>query len=312
MEENIEQKKPSTVHTPVLLKETVHALSLAKNDVVVDGTVGGAGHAREIVQCLGEEGVYLGIDADEGAINQARLLFNSDPRVKLSLGNFRDLDVHLERAGLTSIDKLLLDIGISSDQLEGGSGRGFSFNSDEPLKMTFNRNPAPEEVTALEVVNDWSESSLADIIFGFGGERRARRIARAICDAREERGIFTSKQLADIVERAVGKRSHIHPATKTFQAIRIAVNDELGALHDVLQKGKKVLREGGRIVVITFHSLEDRKVKQVFREWEQAGEGIRLTKKPIVPSEEECRENRRARSAKLRCFIQKEETKMSS
>ena len=304
MEESTESKQTGTVHTPVLLKETVHALSIAEDDVVVDGTLGGGGHARAILQHLGENGVYLGIDADEGALERAKQSLGGDARVRFSLGNFRDLDAHLDRTGLTYIDKLLLDIGVSSDQLEAGSGRGFSFSSDEPLKMTFKKDPKPDEVTAWDVVNTWSESSLADIIFGFGGEHRARRIARAICDAREAKGIFTSKQLADIVELAVGKRGRTHPATKTFQAIRIAVNDELGALEEALQKGRQFVRSGGRMAVITFHSLEDRKVKRLFREWEEVGYGTCLTKKPIAPSTEECRENRRARSAKLRCFVQ--------
>jgi len=196
----------------------------------------------------------------------------------------------------------LLDLGLSSDQLDGASERGFSFRQDEPLRMTFSQNPVEGAPTAWHTVNEWSEESLADILYGFGEERRSRKIARAIVLAREEKKIETSKELAEIVASAVRGRKGIHPATKTFQAIRMAVNDELGALTEALNKSKELLENNGRIAVITFHSLEDRIVKRAFKAWEKEGVGFQVTKKPIAPTKEECTTNRRARSAKLRCF----------
>lgn len=291
-----------TVHTPVLLKEVIHVLDIQPDDVVVDGTLGGGGHASALLTLLGKNGLYIGIDADSGALERVQQRLGEDERVKYMLGNFRNIDVHVENAGVKQVDKILLDIGLSSDQLGEESERGFSFLRDEPLKMTFSKDPKPGELTAWHVVNEWSEESLGDIIFGFGGEHRARRIARAICSAREQKEIHTSKRLADIVAEASPKRGPVHPATKTFQAIRMAVNDELGALSDALKKGETILKKGGRIAVITFHSLEDRIVKQTFAEWEHENIGERITKKPIAPSREEYVANRRARSAKLRCF----------
>ncbi len=292
-----------SIHVPVLLQEVIHALSVSPENIVVDGTLGGGGHANEIVEALGKEGRYIGIDADRGAIERVQARLGDDPRVSLIQGNFRDIDAHLQKIDVVNIDRLLLDIGISSDQLENDSARGFSFLKDEPLKMTFVRDPKVGELTAWHVVNEWSEASLADVIFGFGGEHRARKIARAICEARDEKPIHTSKRLADVIASAISKVGHVHPATKTFQAIRIAVNDELGALEEVLQKGKMLLRPHGRIAVITFHSLEDRLVKRMFSDWEDEGAGVRFTKKPITPSREEVSKNKRARSAKLRCFV---------
>lgn len=291
-----------TVHTPVLLREVTDILVVAQNDIVVDGTVGGAGHTQAILALLGPDGRYIGIDADHEALARAEHMVGEDERCHFIEGNFRDIDRHVADAGIETVDKILLDIGLSSDQLSEENGRGFSFKHDEPLKMTFSVSPQEGTLTAWHVVNEWSESSLCDIIYGFGGERKARRIAHAIVEAREAGAINSSKRLADVIAEASFTKGHIHPATKTFQAIRMAVNDELGALEEVLEKSKHVLREHGRIAVITFHSLEDRMVKRVFRDWEEQSVGVRITKKPITPSREECKENKRARSAKLRCF----------
>ncbi len=301
------KEKSVTVHIPVLLQDVIKVLNIAPDDFVVDGTLGGAGHMKAILELLGENGKYLAIDSDKSAIERvlADKKITKDKRVIFACGNFRDIDKHVLKAGFEKVDKILLDIGLSSDQLEARSGRGFSFNVDEPLKMTFKLNPDKEELTAWHVVNEWSEENLADIIYGFGGERGSRRIAKMICEARENGPINTSKELAHIIETAIPKRNGIHPATKTFQAIRMAVNDELGALKEVLFKSKELLAENGRIAIISFHSLEDRIVKKTFAEWEKDGIGKRITKKPIVPSREECISNRRARSAKLRCFEKK-------
>lgn len=297
------KQSQQTVHIPVLLQNVITVLALEPDDTVVDGTLGGGGHAKSILEKLGPNGKYFGIDADDSALARVKKLLGRDERMHFALGNFRTIDTLVDEAGFTEVNKILLDLGLSSDQLEKRSGRGFSFMVDEPLKMTFAFSPTGDTLTAWHVVNEWSEESLASIIFGFGEERKSRRIAKAIVDARETEEIKTSKQLADIIEQAVPRRSGAHPATRTFQAIRIAVNDELGALEEVLTKSLKLLAPGGRIAIISFHSLEDRAVKRTFASWEEEGLGTRVTKRPIAPSREECIENRRSRSAKLRCFM---------
>lgn len=302
-----------TVHTPVLLHEVINVLALEKGDVVLDGTAGGGGHAEAILAEIGPSGRYIGIDTDAYALARVRARLGSDPRVTLVEANFRTLDQVAASLDLPALDKILLDLGLSSDQLTGNPevlGRGFSFMRDEPLLMTLESNPGPETLTARDVVNDWEEKSLADIIYGFGGETRARKIAAAIVYERTLRPIETTRALADIIERAVPKYGRVHPATQTFQAIRMAVNDELGALEEAIEKGIALLRPHGRMAVITFHSLEDRTVKRFFREFEDAGTGIRITKKPIAPERPEILANRRARSAKLRCF-QKQPSELS-
>lgn len=290
-----------TVHTPVLLQQVIDGLAVRPTDTVVDGTAGGGGHARVLLGLLGPEGKYIAIDADRAALARVHAAVGSDPRVTLVHGNFRDIDGHLASVGIGAFDKLLLDLGLSSDQLETGV-RGFSFAKDEPLSMTLSDSPAAETTTAWHVVNNWSEQSLSDVLYGFGGERRARAIARAIVHRREERPIETTTELADLVASVVHRYGRIHPATKTFQAIRIAVNDELGALKSVLTKALPMLHIGGRVAVITFHSLEDRIVKHTFRTWQEEGMGTVLTKRPIVGDTDEIRNNPRARSAKLRIF----------
>jgi 16S rRNA (cytosine1402-N4)-methyltransferase len=297
--------KDTTAHVPVLLQEVINVLAPSPGDVVLDGTAGGGGHAEAILDKIGPTGRYIGIDADQYALARVRAHLGTDPRVILVEANFRTLDKVAAANDLPAIDKILLDLGLSSDQLvDGGDapGRGFSFSRDEPLLMTLTSAPKPEDLTARDVVNDWAEESLADIIYGFGGERNARKIARAIVYERDLRPIETTGALAEIIERAIPHHGRVHPATQTFQAIRMAVNDELGALEEAIEKGVTILRPGGRIAVISFHSLEDRTVKRFFKEYEDAGTGIRITKKPIVPERAEILGNRRARSAKLRCF----------
>ncbi|MEK7104808.1 MAG: 16S rRNA (cytosine(1402)-N(4))-methyltransferase RsmH, partial [Patescibacteria group bacterium] len=207
------------------------------------------------------------------------------------------------------ISAIIFDLGLSSDQLEN-SGRGFSFMKDEPLLMTMKENPLPEDLTAIDIVNTWGEKSLADIIYGYGEEKFSRRIARGIVEARVKNKIETTWDLIKVIENNVpiayrkghakGRARRLHCATKTFQALRIAVNDELGALQTGLEKGFKVLNRGGRMAVISFHSLEDRIVKRFYKEKQKKGEVILINKKPIIPKKEEIKNNPRSRSAKLR------------
>ena len=286
-------------HRSVLLHEAVDALELKKGDTVVDATLGGAGHSLEILKSLGSNGTLIGFDADAEAIQRSeKALSNAQATVHLVHNNFRHVRQELEALGIHTIDKALYDLGWSSYQLS--AGRGFSFLADEPLSMAYS---AAQELSAETIVNDWSEESIADILYGWGEERYSRRIAKAIVEARSSKRITTSGELGELIKQAVPvayRFGRIHPATKSFQALRIAVNDELGALTDSLKQTWSMLGNGGRIAVISFHSIEDRLVKQQFVAWSESGEGIRITKKPIIPSENEVKENPRSRSAKLR------------
>jgi len=204
--------------------------------------------------------------------------------------------------GIANVDRILLDLGISSFQLEV-AGRGFSFLKDEPLLMTMKKNPTDEDLTAREIVNTWDEENIADIIYGFGEEKYSRKIAKAIIVARKEKEIETTFDLVKIIDDAVGKyyrRMKIHPSTRTFQALRIATNSELTNLQEVIKKGFDRLSKNGRMAIITFHSLEDRIVKRAFVELKENGLANIITKKPIIPNDEELRINPRSRSAKLR------------
>ncbi|MDO8514834.1 MAG: 16S rRNA (cytosine(1402)-N(4))-methyltransferase RsmH [bacterium] len=289
-----------TQHRPVLLHEAVEFLALKPDDTVVDATLGEAGHALASIGELGEHGIFVGFDLDSDAIERAReMLKGAAPEVHIVEANFRALARELSTRGISRVDKVLFDLGWSSRQLN--SGRGFSLKGDEPLLMTYSKGVTA--LTAATIVNKWSEESLADVIFGWGEERYSRRIAKAIVEHRFEKPFTTARELAEAIYAAVPPRyrhGRIHPATRTFQALRIAVNDELGALREGLANAWKVLSKDGRIAVITFHSIEDRLVKQTFKLWEDSGEGKRLTKKPLTPSAEEIRDNPRSRSAKLR------------
>ena len=291
-------------HTSVLLHEAIELMELVPGDTVVDATLGGAGHARAIVERLGKAGTLIGFDLDHDAILRAReALAEVAPKTHLVEANFRHLRAELEKLGLTQITKALFDLGWSSYQLD--AGRGFSLKSDEPLLMTYSKDETA--LTAARIVNEWGEASLADVLYGWGEERYARRIAKSIVERRESKPFTTARELAEAISAAVPPRyrfGRIHPATRSFQALRIAVNDELGALLQGVKAAWEILAPGGRIAVITFHSIEDRLVKQTLKQWEEAGEGKRITRKPIVPSEEELAQNPRARSAKLR-VIQK-------
>lgn len=291
----------TTSHKTVLLQETIDGLNIQKNDVVVDGTLGGGGHSEEIARRFGNLGITLiGIDMDEKAIERARARIEKiTPHALFFKNNFRNIDKVL---GTRKANRILLDIGLSSDQFEV-SGRGFSFKKDEPLQMTFSHDPKEHVFTAWTIINEWEEESIADIIYGYSEEQFSRRIAKMIVKERETRSIDTTFELTHIIEAAVPffyRKGKIHPATKTFQALRIAVNDELGALKDGIAKGFESLASGGRLAVISFHSLEDRIVKQFFKKMKEEGRGVLITKKAVVPTKEETKENPRARSAKLR------------
>ncbi len=296
----------STEHIPVLLQETIEGLDLHEGDVVFEGTVGLGGHSEQIIKLIGATGVYIGTDKDREALSRAEQRLAPYECTKIFREeNFRNLDRVLDDAGYPQVDKILLDIGLSNLQIEG-SGRGFSFKRDEPLLMTFVTLPREGDITAREIVNEWAADSLTDIITGYGEEKFAWRIANAICTSRKTKPIETTVELAEIIKNAVpvfARFGKTHPATKTFQAIRIAVNDELGALREGLLKGFTRLASGGRMAVISFHSLEDRIVKEFFKKQVVSGLGTVITKKPIAPSDEEVARNPKSRSAKLRIII---------
>jgi len=291
-------------HIPVLLKEIIENLDIKESDVVLDGTINGGGHSVAFCEKLGKDGTLIGIDQDTEALTRAReRLSGCKCVVSLRQENFRNLDKVLDELEIEKIDKALFDLGMSSDQLES-SGRGFSFMKDEPLLMTFNPNPKETEVTAKEIINNWEEENIADVIYGYGDERFARRIARGIVEARKKNEIETTTELVEIIKKSVpapyriGRKTHF--ATKTFQALRTVTNDEIRSAREGVEKALDRLNKEGKIAVITFHSIEDRMVKFLFKEKQTEGVCKILTKKPIVPGDEEVKQNPRSRSAKLR------------
>lgn len=289
-------------HITVLLDEAVDALALTPHSTVIDATLGSAGHAKAICAQLGKQGVYLGIDADPTAITAATpLLAAVKPRVHLAVGNFKDVATIAEAEGVEQVDAILADLGWRMEQFANGK-KGFSFQVDEPLLMTFG-DPAAYLFTAYDVVNEWSEEQIATVIYGYGEERYSRQIAKAIVTARQDARIETTLQLVGIISAAVPaayRRGRTNPATKTFQALRMVVNDELTVLEEFLAAALALLTPGGRLAVITFHSIEDRIVKHTFRSYAADGLCTITTKRPIVPSRDEVKQNPRARSAKLR------------
>lgn len=290
-------------HESVLLKESIDGLELEAGDVYLDATAGSGGHLEEVWRRFKNKISIAGIDADLMSIDISRERLDLlDAKPKLAVLNFRNIDKAPEMLGIKNPTKILFDLGWSTDQFDEG-GRGFSFQKDEQLLMTFKQDIKEEDTTASDVVNRWSEESLADIIYGYGEEKYARRIARAIVNARTTKEIQTSGELSEIVKSAVPifyRFGRIHPATKTFQAIRITVNDELRALKEGLDKGFQILEKGGRLAVISFHSLEDRIVKNFFKTKKEEGSGEIIYKKPITASEDEILKNHKSRSAKLR------------
>lgn len=297
------------MHKPVLVGEVLDALECGDKKVYLDCTVGYGGHAEAILERSSPEGVLIGVDRDEDALacSKARLKRFAS-RVFLFHGRFADAKELLAGSGFEGVDGVLLDLGVSSAQLDM-AGRGFSFRMDGPLDMRMDRT---QSLTAEEIVNEYSEQDLADIIYYYGGERRSRKIASWIVQDREKERIVSTGKLAGIVRRAAKYKSHrIDPATRTFQGLRIATNSELEQLEDFLEVSFNLLNPGGRLCVISYHSLEDRIVKHSFRRWASQSSSSEfsvriINKKPIVPSDDECKENPRSRSAKLRIAEKRE------
>lgn len=281
-------------HKPVLVEEVLDLLQLRQTDIVVDGTIGEGGHSAEFLKIVGYKGFLIGIDLDEEVIQKAKdRLKKISNRFKLVYGNFKDLDLLLG-SDFPKVDKIFLDLGVSSFELELPK-KGFSFQTDSPLDLRMDKN---NPLMAKDVVNNFSEMDLADIIYNYGEERYSRRISKMIVEERKRNKIESTLQLANICKRAYPAGYHrINPATRTFQALRIFVNDELNNLKTFLLKIPIVLNPKGRIAIISYHSLEDRIVKSFFKESQNL---VLLTKKPVIPSKEEIEKNRRSRSAKLR------------
>lgn len=300
-------------HIPVLLEETIDGLRIKENGIYVDGTLGGAGHSSHIVEKL-TDGRLIGIDQDTNALKKAgKVLEPYEDRVTLVHNNYVNIPEVLDQLGIDKVDGVLLDIGVSSHQLDEGS-RGFSYHNDAPLDMRMDRS---RDFSAWNVVNEYSMEDLDDIIFNYGEERWAKRISEFIVEERKKKPIDTTLDLVDVIKKAIPRsaRENEHPAKKTFQAIRIEVNGELDVLKKSIPSIVDRLNKKGRIAIITFHSLEDRIVKNLFRDLnktcicppeipvcmcDKKREVKIITRKPIVPSEEEVKENRRSRSSKLR------------
>lgn len=292
----------ATVHTSVLLYESIDGLDIHDGDIYLDGTLGGAGHAVEALKKAHDNLTVIGLDRDRDALDRCKPLLGNAKRLFLKEASFGDLDAVLDELKIEKVNRIMLDLGLSSDQFEV-SGRGFSFKKDEPLLMTFAKYPAEDDLTARYIVNNWGEETIADVIYGYGEERYSRKIAHAIVAYRAKKKIETTFELVEIIQSAVPgfyRRGRIHPATRTFQALRIAVNDELNTLKAGLQKGFERLAPRGRMAVISFHSLEDRIVKHFYIEKEAAGVAALMSKRPVEAGEEETRVNPRSRSAKLR------------
>ena len=290
-------------HETVLLKETVDGLNLKSGDIVFDGTLGGGGHSAYIAEKFGPRVKIIAVDRDsEALIRAGERLKKAGANYILTLSDYRHIDQVLDEQKVKEVQGIILDLGLSSNQLDD-SGRGFSFRNDEPLFMTFTAPTDKPFLTAKVILNNWAEKTLADIIYAYADERYAKRIAKKIVDYRQTRPIEMTWELVDIISSAVPaiyRKGKIHFATKTFQAIRMAVNDELGALTEGLRKGFASLSHGARMSVISFHSGEDRLVKNYFRELAKEKKVLLINKKPIIPGADETGRNPRARSAKLR------------
>lgn len=293
-------------HIPVLLEEIKNALALKAGEVYVDGTLGLAGHASAMYLSADKKATILGFDKDGESLKKAKATLEELGATPILFKtSFASMKKCLVLEQVESVDAILLDLGVSSPQLDT-SGRGFSFRFDEPLLMTMNESVDKDTLTAKDLLSSLDADKLETIIKNYGEERYAKNIARAIVSRREVEPIETTFQLVDVIKSAVPsayRHGKIHPATKTFQALRIAVNDELGDLEVGLSAGFDLLSSGGRMAVITFHSLEDRIVKHFMKDKVLAQEGTLYTKKPITPTEAEVKSNPRSRSAKLRVII---------
>ncbi len=300
---------PQSIHIPVLYQESIDALNIKADGVYVDGTLGGAGHAFGIASQLSSEGIFIGCDVDHDAILRAsEKLASLSCKKHFIHNNFRNLKHILDQLGIIGVDGVLLDFGWSSFQIADPE-RGLSFTQNGPLDMNLSKGLSNDRLTAYEIVNFWNEETLADIFYGYGDEVKARTIARYIVNIRKEQPITTTHQLADVVINAIFPKRvsaskpitfKIHPATKVFQALRIAVNDELTVITEGLHAAIERLMPKGHLAVITFHSGEDRIVKQIFKSYAEQGIVNLIVKKPIIPQLLEIQQNPRSRSAKLR------------
>lgn len=302
-------------HIPVLLQECIDGLNIKENGIYVDGTLGGAGHSSKIVEKLSDNGLLIGIDRDTEALKSASEKLKKYNNVKYVHGNHDDIKTILEDLQIQEVDGILLDLGVSSYQLDEAS-RGFSYMQDAPLDMRMDKT---SKLTAEYIVNNYEEEKLAKIIFEYGEEKFSRNIAKRICEYRKNKNIETTRELTEIIEKTIPgfAKKEGHPAKRTFQAIRIEVNDEIKPLYKTVKNSIDVLKPGGRLCIITFHSLEDRAVKEAFSDAQgkctcpgdlpycvcgYKSIGKIITKKPILPTKEEMDENSRSKSAKLRIF----------
>lgn len=306
-------------HKPVLLNECIEELHIHPNGIYVDGTLGGAGHSEQILKRLSKNGILIGIDRDLEAIAAAKARLKEYSNVKYVHGNHDDIQDILQDLNIEKVDGILLDLGVSSYQLDEHA-RGFSYMGNAKLDMRMDQN---QELTAEIVVNEYTEQELSRIIFDYGEERFSKSIARHICQYRKEKKIETTEELVNIIKDSIpkSKQNDGHPAKRTFQAIRIEVNNEIEPLKNTVKAAAMSLKDSGRLVIITFHSLEDRAVKEAMVELEgkctcpkelpycvcgYQSWGKVITRKPILPSKEEQEENPRSKSAKLRVFERKE------
>ena len=302
-------------HKPVMLEECIKGLNIKPEGIYIDGTIGGAGHSKEIAKRLNNKGMLIGIDRDEEALKAAKNNLSEYKNVKYIHGNHDNIKEILEKEGIEKVDGILLDLGVSSYQLDE-KNRGFSYLGENKLDMRMDKT---QKLTAKNVINEYPEEKLANIIYEYGEERFSRQIAKNICIARKNKEIETTKELVEIIEKSIpkSKQKDGHPAKRTFQAIRIEVNDEIKPLYKTILDCIEMLQEQGRLCVITFHSLEDRAVKKAMIEAKgkctcppdlpycvcgAKSLGKIITKKPILPSKEEMEENSRSKSAKLRIF----------
>ena len=309
-------------HTPIMLEEVIKGLDIKPNGIYVDGTLGGGGHSYEIAKRLVSGGRLIGIDQDEAAIKAAGArLSKFGDRVTVVRSNYAQMVSVLQSLGIEQVDGILLDLGVSSHQLDNAE-RGFSYMEDAPLDMRMDRR---QEKTARDIVNYYSQADLTRIIRDYGEDKFAAKIAAKIIDFRENKPIETTGELAEIIKSAIPVKYRLiggHPAKRTFQAIRIELNRELGVLEESIEGMLDVLSDGGRMAVITFHSLEDRIVKSAFKKAEspctcppdfpicvcgKKSKGYVASRKPLIPSDEETERNPRAKSSKLRIFVRKRE-----
>ena len=300
-------------HIPVMLHECIEGLNIKENGIYVDGTIGGAGHSMEIAKRLKNTGKLVGIDRDEEALETSKERLKEFKNVIFVYDNHDNIKSILEKLNIEAVDGILLDLGVSSYQLDNGD-RGFSYMNDGNLDM---RMDSSQEKDARFVINTYSEEKLADIIYKYGEEKNSRKIAKSIVSYRKNKKIETTKELSKIIEDIIPFSKDGHPSKRTFQAIRIEVNDEINTLEKSIQDAIDCLKENGRLCVLTFHSLEDRAVKKAFKNAEgectcppglpycvcgAEKKGKIITKKPMLPTEEEIKMNSRSKSAKLRIF----------